>query len=53
MKHFIVSNGKKIVGIVLKSLELADQKDNKLSLVKLKFSMRSYKNLAKNEVKKL
>ena len=53
MKHFIVSNGKKIVGIVLKSLELADQKDNKLTLVKLKFSMSSYKNLAKNEVKKL
>ena len=34
-------------------LELADQKDNKLTLVKLKFSMNSYENLAENETKKL
>ena len=53
MKHFIVSDDKKIVGKVLKGLELADQKDNKLTLVKLKFSMNSYENLAENETKKL
>ena len=53
MKHFIVSSNKKIVGKVLKGIELADQKDNKLTLVKLKFSMNSYKNLAKNKTKKL
>ena len=46
MKHFIVSDDKKIVGKVIKGLELADQKDNKLTLVKLKFSMNSYENLA-------
>ena len=46
MKHFIVSDDKKVVGIVLKGLELADQKGNKLTLVKLKFSMNSYENLA-------
>ena len=34
-------------------LELADQKDNKLTLLKLKFSMISYENLAENEIKKL
>ena len=53
MKHFIVSDGKKIVKKVLKGLELADENDNKLTLVKLKFSMNSYKNLAENETKKL
>ena len=46
MKHFIVSDDKRIVGKVIKGLELADQKDNKLTLVKLKFSMNSYENLA-------
>ena len=33
MKHFIVSGNKKVVGKVLKGLELADQKDNKLTPV--------------------
>ena len=51
MKHFIVSDDKKIVGKVLKGLELADQKNKKkLTLVKLTFLMNSYKNLAKNEI---
>ena len=53
MKHFIISNDKKIVGKILKDLELADQKDKKLILVKFKFSMSSYENLAENEVKNL
>ena len=52
MKHFVVSDDKKIVGKVLKDLEFADQKENKLTLVKLKFSMNSYENLAENEIKK-
>ena len=47
MKYFIVSNDKRIVGNMLKGLELTDQKDNKLTLVKLKFSMNSYKNWPK------
>ena len=53
MKHFIVSDDKKIVGKAIKGLELADQKDNKLTLLKLKFSMNSYENLTENETKKL
>ena len=53
MKHFIVSGNKKIVGKILKGLELVDQRDNKLTLVKLKFSLNYYKNLTKNKVKKL
>ena len=51
MKYFIISDDKKIVGKVLKGLKLADQKDNKLNLFKLKFSMNSYENLAKNKTK--
>ena len=56
IKHFIVSNDKKIVGKVLKVLEYADQKDNKLILVNLKWwieSMNSYGNLVENKTKKL
>ena len=53
MKHFIISDDKKIVGKVLKCLKLVDQKDNKLTLFKLKFSMNSYENLAKNKTKTL
>ena len=54
MRHFIVANDKKkIVGKVLKGLELADQRDNKLTLVKLKFSMASNEKLTENEIKKL
>ena len=37
MRHFIISGDKKIVEKLLKGLELADQRDNKLTLVKLKF----------------
>ena len=53
MKPFFVSDDKKIIGKVLKGLELTAQKDNKLTLAKLKFSMNSYENLAENETKKL
>ena len=53
MRHFIVTDDRKIVGKVLKGLELADERDNKLTLVKLKFSMASYQKLTKNEIKKL
>ena len=53
MRHFIVTDDRKIVGKVLKGLELADERDNKLTLVKLKFSMASYQKLTKNEKKKL
>ena len=45
MKKLIVTDNKKIVGKVLKWLELADKKDDKLTLIKLKFSVNGYKNL--------
>ena len=52
MNYFIVSDDdKKIVGKVLKGLELAEQKDSKLTLIMLKFLMNSNENLAKNETK--
>ena len=50
MKKFIVTDNKKIVGKVLKRLELAVRKDDKLTLIKLKFSMNGYKNLAEKEI---
>ena len=53
MKHFIVNDDKKIVEKVIKGLRLADQKDKKLTLAKLKFSMNSNENLAENETKSL
>ena len=43
----------KIVGKVLKGLELADRKDNKLTLVKLKFSMNGYDKLTEKKIKLL
>ena len=48
MKRFIVTDDKKIVEKVLKGLELAgkNKKDDKLALIKLKFSMNGYENLA-------
>ena len=52
MKHFTVSDGKKIVGKILKGIETIDQKDKKLTFCKLKFSMNAYEKLAENENKK-
>ena len=52
MNHFIVSDDKKIVGKILKGIETIDQKDKKLTLCKLKFSMNAYEKLAGNEIKK-
>ena len=50
MKRFIVTDDKKMVGKVLKGFELVDKKDYKLTLIKLKFSMNGYKNLAEKEI---
>ena len=50
MKSFIVTDDKKIVRKTLKWLELADMKDNKLTLIKLKFSMNGYKNMTEKEM---
>ena len=53
MKHFIVSDDKKIVGKILTGIETIDQKDKKLTLCKLKFPMNAYERLKENEAKKL
>ena len=39
MKRFIVTDEKRIVGKVIKGLELTDKKDDNLTLIKLKFSV--------------
>ena len=49
MKHFIVQDNKKAVEKVLKGIELANWKDDKMTLIKLKFSMNRYYNLTANE----
>ena len=53
MKHYIVQDNKKTVGKVLKGIELANRKDDKITLIKLKFSMNGYYNLTANETDKL
>ena len=53
MKHFVVSDDKKIVRKILKGIETIDQKDKKLTLYKVKFSMNTYERLKENETKKL
>ena len=53
MKHYIVSDDKKIVGKILKRIETIDWKDKKLTLCKLKFSTNAYEKLTKREIKKL
>ena len=53
MKHIIVSDDKKIVKKLLKGIETIDQKDKKLTLCKLKFSMNAYKKLTESKIKKL
>ena len=47
MKRSIVDNNKKTIGKVLKGLEIADRKDNKLILIK--FPVTGYKNLTSRE----
>ena len=53
MKHFIVQDNTKTVGKVLKGIELANRTDDKITLIKLKFSMNGYYNLTANEIDKL
>ena len=53
MKHFIISDDKKIAEKILKRIETIDQKDKKLTFFRLKFSMNAYERLKVNERKKL
>ena len=52
-QHFVVSDDKKIVWKILKGIETIDQKDKKLTLCKLKFSINAYERLKENETTKL
>ena len=49
----IVQDDKKAVGKVLKGIELANRKDDKITFIKLNFSMNGYYNLTANEIEKL
>ena len=51
MKHFIVQDDKRTVGKVLKGIELANRKDDRMT--KLNFSMNEHYNLTANEIDKL
>ena len=53
MKRFIAQGNKKIIGKVLKWLELSNRKDNKLTLVKLKYSMNDCDKLTEREINEL
>ena len=56
MKYFIVQDDNKTSGKVLKEIELANRKDDKMKfeiLMKLKCSMNGYYNLTANEIGKL
>ena len=53
MKRLVVLDDKQIVGKVLKRLEFADRKDNKLTFVKLKFLMNGYERLTEKEISEL
>ena len=53
MKRFIAQGNKKIIGKVLKWLELSNRKDNKLTLVKLKYSMNGCDKLTEREINEL
>ena len=53
MKRFIAQGNKKIIGKVLKWLELSNRKDNKLPLVKLKYSMNGCDKLTERGINEL
>ena len=53
MKHVIISDGRKTIGEIFKGIETIDQKDKKLTLCKLKFSMDAYERLKEKDIKKL
>ena len=48
-----IVNDDKIVRKILKWMETIDQKDKKLTLCKLRFSINSYERLKENKIKKL
>ena len=53
MKRFIAQDDKKNSWKGLERMELADRKDNKLTIVKLKFSMGGYDRLTEKEIHEL
>ena len=53
MKHVIISDGRQTIGEIFKGIETIDQKDKKLTLCKLKFSMDAYERLKEKDIKNL
>ena len=53
LKNFIITDNKKTVQKILSGIEKMTQKDNKITLVKIKFSIKACKNLSNKEVENL
>ena len=49
LKNFIIQDDKKIVEKVIKGIEKIERKDNKLTLIKLRFSVKNFCELKDNE----
>ena len=45
LKNLIIQNDRKIIEKVIKGIEKMDRKDNRLTLVRLKFSIKNFKEL--------
>ena len=53
LKNFIITDDKKTVQKILNRIKTMDQKDSKLTLVKIRFSVKAYKNLFDRDIEKL
>lgn len=53
LKNFIIQDDRKIITKVLKGIEKMKTEDSKLTLVKLKFSMKGYSELKQEKVSSL
>ena len=53
LKNFIITDDKKTVQNILSVIEKMTEKDNKRTLVKIKFSMKVCKNLSNKEIENL
>ena len=53
LKNFIITDDKKTVQKILNRIKTMDQKDSKLTLVKIRFYVKAYKNLSDRDIEKL
>ena len=49
LKNFIIQDDKKITKKAIRGIEKIERKDNKLTLVKLRFSVKNFRDLKDNE----